>query len=81
MSKKASKSLERASEHLESAAQQYKKAAKQEKKGNLAKAASHAGTAQIKTHHAEHHASKAERQKKAEAFKEEHAEADGDDTI
>lgn len=80
MSKKASKNLERASEQLKSAAQQYKKAAKQEKKGNLAKAARHADSAQIKTHRAEHHASQAERQK-AGAFKKEHAEADGDDTI
>jgi hypothetical protein len=69
-----------ASEQLESAAQQYKKAAKQEKKGNLAKAARHADTAQIKTHRAEYHASEAERQK-ADAFKKKHAEADDDDTI
>ena len=50
------------------------------RKSNLAKAARHADTAQIKTHRAEYHASEAERQK-AEAFKEKHAEADGDDTI
>jgi hypothetical protein len=80
MSKKASKNLKKASEQLESAARQYKKAAKQEKKGNLAKAARHADTAQIKTHRAEYHASEAERQK-AGALKEKHAEADGDDTI
>ena len=49
-------------------------------KGYLAKAARHADSAQIKTDRAEHHASQAERQK-AEAFKDEHAEADGDDTI